>query len=241
MKPGPVDVIGLSGEKTRYHTDLPDYETKPNRYDRTWILLDWIGTGKRVLELGCATGYMSRYMTEKRDCTVTGIEIDPDAAREAAQFCSEVLVRDLSSTGWNQGLPERAFDVVVMGDVLEHLPRPDQTLNEIRSLLTDHGSIVVCLPNVVHWVTRFKMLFGRFDYQDWGTLDRTHLRFFTIKTARQLIEQAGYRITDSSIALGGPLAFRARWLLNALARVSPGLFASQIMFKAEMIRRRQTL
>ena len=225
---------------TLYDADLPDFETKPNRYDRTWILLDWIGTGKRVLELGCATGYMSRYMTEKRGCTVTGIEVDPKAAEQAANTCSEVFVRDLSSTGWNQGLPERAFDVVVMGDVLEHLAHPEQVLGDVQRLLTENGRIVVCLPNVLHWVTRFKMLFGRFDYRNWGTLDRTHLKFFTVATARQLLERTGYRIIDSKIAFGGLLAGRAPWLLNAFAQVSPGMFAFQVMFNAEPIRTRQS-
>jgi methionine biosynthesis protein MetW len=233
----PVNAFGFTGEKTRYHTDLPDYETKPPRpYDRTGVLLDWVGTGKRVLELGCASGYMSRYMTQKRGCTVTGIEIDPDAAKEAADACSEVLVRDLSSRAWSHGLPEKTFEVVVMGDVLEHLVHPDQILNDVRRLLTDDGSIVVCLPNVLHWLTRLRMLFGRFEYQDWGTLDRTHLRFFTLTTARQLIERAGYEITNSAVAFGGPLALRAPWILNAAARISPGMVAFQVLFKARPIR-----
>ena len=170
-----ANAVGFTGEKVCYDADLPDYETKRHRYDRTGILLDWVGTGKRVLELGCATGYMSRYMTEKRGCVVTGIELDAESAKRASAFCSEVLVRDLSLGSWNQDLPEKTFDVVVMGDVLEHLPHPDRILADVRRLLKDDGKIVVCLPNVLHWVTRLKMLFGRFEYQDWGTLDRTQI------------------------------------------------------------------
>jgi methionine biosynthesis protein MetW len=224
---------GLSTKSSRYHYVIPDFESNPDAYNRTWILLDWVGTGKRVLELGCSTGYMSQYLTGKRNCRVTGVEVDEYAARQAAEFCQKVLVRDLNRSDWMVDLAKNSFDVVLMGDVLEHLADPQKVLIQIRDLLSVNASIVVCLPNALHWVTRLKLLLGRFDYQEGGTLDHTHLRFYTVKTARQLIEIGGYRITKFHPAFGGRLAGHARPIWQRLAKWFPGLFAFQLLYEAK--------
>jgi SAM-dependent methyltransferase len=217
----------------RYHFVMPDYERHPDVYSRTWQLLEWVGTGKRVLELGCSTGFMTKYLTEKRACRVVAIEVDPEAAAQAGQWCGDVLVRSLDSADWATGLSPRAFDVVLLGDVLEHLVDPPRLLNELKPLLAADAKLVISLPNVVHWVTRLKLLFGRFDYEPGGTLDHTHLRFYTVPTARKLIENAGYRITRFHAAFGGRLTGHARPVWQALATHIPGLFAFQLLFEAK--------
>lgn len=223
----------FSEDSSRYHYEVPDYQTHPAPYDRTWVLLDWVGKGKRVLELGCSTGYMSKYMAHKQNCCVTGIEIDGVAAQEAAKFCRQVLVRDLNNPDRFAGLEQKKFDVVLMGDVLEHLADPRGILLQIRELLDRNAKIIICLPNVLHWITRLKMLLGRFDYEAGGTLDHTHLRFFTVKTARQLIESAGYRILRRHSAFGGRLSGHVQPVWRRLATWFPGLFAFQLLYEAE--------
>jgi 2-polyprenyl-3-methyl-5-hydroxy-6-metoxy-1,4-benzoquinol methylase len=222
----------FSTESSRYHDVVPDFETQPDSNNRTWILLDWAGTGKRVLELGCSTGYMSQYMAEKRNCSVTGIEVDESAAQRAARFCQQIFVRDLNDPEWMTDLPRNSFDVVMMGDVLEHLIDPLKLLVQIRDLLDTNASIIVCLPNVLHWVTRLKLLVGRFDYEASGTLDHTHLRFYTVKTARRLIEDGGYRIVRFGTAIGGRFSGHASPVWQRLANLFPGIFAFQLLFEA---------
>jgi 2-polyprenyl-3-methyl-5-hydroxy-6-metoxy-1,4-benzoquinol methylase len=222
-----------STKSSRYHYVIPDFEAHPDSFNRTWVLLDWAGSGKRVLELGCSTGYMSQYMTEKRNCCVTGVEVDEYAAQQAAKFCQKVLVRDLNRSDWMADLDKNSFDVVLMGDVLEHLVDPQKLLHQVRDLLDANASIIVCLPNVVHWLTRLKLLFGRFDYEAHGTLDHTHLRFFTVKTARQLIEGSGYRITKFHPAFGGKMSGHAQPIWQRLATWFPGLFAFQLLYQAK--------
>jgi 2-polyprenyl-3-methyl-5-hydroxy-6-metoxy-1,4-benzoquinol methylase len=224
---------GLSRESSRYEYIIPDYEQQPDAYSRTWILLEWVGFGKRVLELGCSTGFMSKYLTQKRGCSVVGIEIDPAAAAQAEKSCLEVLVRDLGARDWINGLPKKAFDVVLMGDVLEHLAEPAALLVQIQPLLDSNAILVISLPNIVHWITRFKILLGHFEYELGGTLDHTHLRFYTPKTARELIESAGYRITKFHPAFGGRLSGHARPVWQWLAHRFPGLFAFQLLFEAK--------
>ncbi|HTU42946.1 MAG TPA: class I SAM-dependent methyltransferase [Candidatus Aquilonibacter sp.] len=205
---------------------------KLDKYSRNRILLEWVGTGKRVLEVGCSTGYMSQLM-KQRNCTVTGIEVDAEAARCAANHCEEVHVLDLNSPEWIRRFTEGRFEVVLLGDVLEHLVDPARVLSQMRELLAPNGSLVISLPNIVHWEIRAEVLLGRFDYQSCGILDHTHLRFFTLKSARELIESAGCRIVRFHPAVGGRRTGHARPLWQMLARMLPGLFAYQFLFQAK--------
>jgi 2-polyprenyl-3-methyl-5-hydroxy-6-metoxy-1,4-benzoquinol methylase len=221
--------FGYSRESSRYEYKIG----KPrDEYDRNRFLLDWVGTGKRVLEVGCSTGYMSRELVA-RGCSVTGVEVDPIAAERARAYCQAVYVLDLNAPDWFAGFPEKGFDIILLGDVLEHLVMPGATLQQLREVLAPDGALVISLPNVVHWVTRMKILFGQFDYEPWGTLDHTHLRFFTMKTARALIEGAGYRITRFHPVFGGRMAGHARPVWQWLAHFAPGLFAYQMLFEAK--------
>ena len=220
--------IGHSKASARYESEGV---ARGDVYDRNRILLDWVGNGKRVLEVGCSTGYMSRLMME-RNCIVTGIEIDAEAAERARRYCENVHVSDLNRCEWINNIQEKAFDVVLLGDVLEHLADPARVLRQIDDVLATDASLVISLPNVVHWTTRLRILMGHFDYQPWGTFDHTHLRFFTLKTAREVIESVGYRIIRFHPAFGGRMSGHARPMWQVLARTMPGLFAYQFLFEA---------
>lgn len=221
--------FGYSTASSRYEgaSKLPR-----GKHDRNQLLFEWVGERKRVLEVGCSTGYMSREL-RGRGCSVTGIEVDPIAAEKSRAYCHKVYVLDLNSPNWTADLPESGFDVVLLGDVLEHLIAPDAALQHLRKVLSPEGKLVISLPNVVHWVTRLEILFGQFNYRSWGTLDHTHLRFFTTKTARALIEAAGYRVTKFQPVTGGRLSGHAQPAWRWLARALPGLFAYQMLFEAK--------
>lgn len=215
-------------ESARYAPQYP----RLDKYSRNRILIEWVGTGKRVLEVGCSTGYMSQLM-KQRHCAVTGVEVDAAAARCAANYCEEVHVLDLNSPEWITRFSENGFEAVLLGDVLEHLVDPARVLSQMHDVLAPNGSLVISLPNIVHWETRMKVLLGRFDYQSCGTLDHTHLRFFTLKTARALIESAGYRIFRFHPAVGGRMTGHLRPGWQMLAKMLPGLFAFQFLFEVK--------
>jgi 2-polyprenyl-3-methyl-5-hydroxy-6-metoxy-1,4-benzoquinol methylase len=175
---------------------------------------------------------MSQFM-KGRKCVVTGVEVDADAARYAADYCEEVHVLDLNSPEWVTRFSEGRFDVVLLGDVLEHLVNPARVLSQTRKILGPNGSLVISLPNIVHWETRVKVLLGQFNYQSCGTLDHTHLRFFTLKTAQELIESAGCRIVRFHPAIGGRMTGHLRPMWQMLAKILPGLFAFQFLFEVK--------
>lgn len=187
---------------------------------RERVLLDWIGTNRRVLELGCSTGFFSKLLAG-RGCAVTGVEYDSEAAQQAEKFCETVAVRDLNSAEWQTGIAG-PFDIILMGDVLEHLLAPERVLVDCRGLLNPHGSIILSLPNVAHWRNRIRLLLGHWNYTELGTLDRTHVKFFTLATSQKLIECAGYKIEKfHSVGRGHGLF--------------PGALAFQFLYKARLI------
>ncbi|MBC7324430.1 MAG: class I SAM-dependent methyltransferase [Moorella sp. (in: Bacteria)] len=156
-------------------------------------VLALVGENKEVLEVGCATGYMSRVLVERHGCRVTGIELDPRAAEKAAVICRQVICGDIESLDLPPELGP--FEVIIFGDVLEHLRHPEETLRKVRSLLAEGGYLVASIPNLTHLSVVLELIRGRFLYRRLGLLDDTHLRFFCRETVDQLFQNAGYRIT----------------------------------------------
>lgn len=160
----------------------------PNAHTFT---LEMVGADRDVLELGCGAGAMTRVLSEI-GCKVVGVEVDPVAAEHARAHADQIVVGDLTSLDLAAELGEGRFDVLVFGDVLEHLPDPLAALRGLRPLLRPGGHVVISVPNVAHGDVRLALLAGRFDYAPLGLLDATHLRFFTWDTLRLLLHEAGF-------------------------------------------------
>jgi methionine biosynthesis protein MetW len=159
----------------------------------------WVPKGARVLELGCASGYISRLLMDERGAEVVGVEIDPRAAQEARAKGIRVFEGSLSDPAFRASLGT-GFDVVMATDVLEHLPDPAPVLAAMRSWLKPSGVAIIAVPNVATWRIRAQLFFrGDFEYQDEGILDRTHLHFFTWDTLHALVRAQGWRIEDTFI------------------------------------------
>ena len=152
-----------------------------------------IGRPRSVLDVGCGIG-LNGAIAKARGAKVTGIEIVPERAERARQLLDEVISADLETDDVVDKLGDRRFDLMLFGDVLEHTKEPRAVLERLAPLLEDGGHVVVSLPNVAAWTVRLSLLGGRFDYEPSGILDDTHLRFFTRKTAMELVEAAGLEI-----------------------------------------------
>jgi SAM-dependent methyltransferase len=146
--------------------------------------------------------------------------------------CEQVLVGDVESM--ELPFPEHSFDVVLCGDVIEHLRDPTSFFERVRPLLRPGGRLVLTTPNVANWAMRLGLLAGRWHYTDRGILDRTHTHFFTKKTLEQTLEQAGYRVVAFDVTapvprIGTPIAERAA---HTLALLRPSLLAYQFVVAA---------
>ena len=183
-------------------------------------LLRLVGEGKRVLDIGCSSGYLARPLVA-RGCTVVGIEQDAAAAEEARAVCADVLVGD-AETMELQFEPE-SFDVLLCGDLIEHLRDPSSFLIRVRPFLRPGGRLVLTTPNVANWANRLGLLVGRWRYTDRGILDRTHLHLFTRATLVETLARAGYRVVELDFtvpvpAIGTETVERAA---HAVGRVRP--------------------
>ena len=161
------------------------------------------GADNKVLEVGPATGYISRVLRE-RGCRVTCIEIDTAAAEQAKQYCERMIVGDIQELDLLDTFGDERFDVVMFGDVLEHLVDPESVLQNVREILAPDGIIVASIPNVAHGSIRLALLHGEFRYTELGLLDRTHLRFFNRQSIDELFRGAGYEIDTWKLIQGDP-------------------------------------
>lgn len=152
-----------------------------------------VGSDKRVVDFGCSTGFVARVLSDN-GCTVTGIELDADAAEKARAYCDRVIVGDLDELDLAEELGGQPYDVGLFGDVIEHLKDPRRVLVAMRDLLAPGGYIVLSVPNVAHASVRLALLKGQFDYEDVGILDSTHLRFYTRDSIGDLMESCGYLV-----------------------------------------------
>ncbi len=155
--------------------------------------LHFIGKNKRVVDFGCATGYLAQLL-KLNDCVVTGVDYNQEASKIAEQHCQEVIVADLDFTSVTEIFPNQKFDVAVFGDVLEHLRNPWKVLEDTKNILEPGGYVVASIPNIAHGAVRLALLQGKFEYTQFGILDNTHLRFFTKKTIEDLFETTGYSV-----------------------------------------------
>lgn len=175
----------------RYETVIDPDDTNQSQS----VIVDLVGRDKRVLDVGCSTGYVARGLIA-RGCTVSGLELKADWAEEARDVLEQLVIGDLDTLDLVEAFGEENFDVVVFGDVLEHVKDPGAVLLQTRRLLRPKGSVVISMPNVAHGDLRLSLLAGYWDYRDVGLLDKTHLRFFTKKGVERLMRRAGYFIVD---------------------------------------------
>lgn len=195
-------------------------------------LLQIVPDRARVLDVGCSSGYLARPLV-LRGCTVVGVEKDPVAADAAREVCEEVLVGDVETM--ELPLPAGSFDVVLCGDLVEHLRDPEAFLARVRPLLATGGSLALTTPNVANWAMRLGLLAGRWRYTERGILDRTHLHLFTKATLVEALERAGYRVSQLDFTVPVPLfGFPAvERAAHAVGRLRPSLFAYQFVVAAE--------
>jgi SAM-dependent methyltransferase len=188
-------------------------------------------TTKRLLDVGCGSGALGRKIKEELDCYVVGVTFSEAEAERAAGRLDEVLVCNLNSFKLP---PTDQFDCIICSHVLEHLYEPDQVLKRLRGGLSPDGTLIVALPNVMHWRQRLEFLRGNFKYTEGGLMDRTHYRFFDWATSQELLSGSGFAVVDAEADGNFPLS---RFLSRAgegLDRVAlktfPGLFGFQFVF-----------
>ena len=191
-----------------------------NNIDR--IQLEFIPRTSRVLDIGCATGEMSRYLVREKGCTVLGVEADTLQAETAATKGLQVLSGSVDQPVLQAELDRyvhvhQPFEVVFMSQVIEHIADPQVLLIKLRDWLTDDGILVISTCNIAHWKCRFRLLAGKWEYEEYGIMDRDHLRFFTMNSFAVLLEDCGYRVQDFGFSFQDICPFKILFDFRLLA------------------------
>jgi SAM-dependent methyltransferase len=164
------------------------YEFKAFKYSSHYWILNLLEREKKpakILDVGTASGYLGKIL-KGRGHYVAGIEFDAAAAERARDYYDSFQVADIETFEFPY---RKEFDCIVFADVLEHVRDPAAVLRTCIPALKESGKIIISVPNVANFVVRLGLLFGKFDYMDRGILDRTHLRFFTLRSLKKMMSQ----------------------------------------------------
>lgn len=189
----------------------------------------------RILDLGCSGGLLAEQLVA-RGHHVTGVDYIevPGVKERVSEFVQADLADDVTD------VLHGTYDVIILADVLEHLPRPLQTLMAVRSLLVPGGQVLISIPNFGHWYPRGRVTLGAFGYDRRGPLDETHLRFFSRRTLRRFVKRAGFDVLEeryTGLPMGVLASDRGRFA-RAVQRLDrkavtarPQLFAYQFVLR----------
>ncbi|MED4923517.1 glycosyltransferase [Anoxybacillus geothermalis] len=197
-------------KRTKYDFNI-DINAENNSHA---MILRMVGKNKKVLELGCATGYMTNILTNLLGCEVSCVEYDAVAAEKARRYSNNVIVGDLNNFDFSQHFQKGEFDVIIFADVLEHLYDPLDVLKRVKPYLSANGEILVSIPNIAHCSVIAELLQGRFPYKELGLLDNTHIRFFTRSGVIKLFQDAGLTIKEMNRTVCPPEQTEFRTNLN---------------------------
>ena len=208
--------------------------------DSRYRLAQLTGDRGAILDAGCAVGYIGEFLRRTPPPRwLAGMELDTGAAEQARPHYDQLIVGSLEDAKvWDK--LERDVDAMIFGDVLEHTTDPIRVLRLAQRRLKDDGIVIISMPNIAHFRVRLRLLAGRFEYEEWGIMDRTHLRFFTLATAQKMLRASGFDVLHSEAihsfppAEGGSAADRmaragkAR-IRSVLGSMWPTLFAKQFI------------
>jgi SAM-dependent methyltransferase len=238
-----ADVVGYRLQKAGFGDGSrialnEEYQLKPSEDSSHGRISAMLSTRppSKILDLGCSSGLLAERLREMGH-EVVGVdmnELDKVRDRTYAFFKADL----------NEGIPFEVgsgFDIVLAADVLEHLVNPGALMKQVKELLAPEGTAIFCVPNVAHWYPRIRSALGMFDYDQRGILDSTHLRFFTRRSIRRLIERQGYTIKRIE-AVGLPLdavgvdGMKARWLRlvdHMVLALWPTMFGYQFIIEVK--------
>jgi glycosyltransferase involved in cell wall biosynthesis len=216
------------------HDSNAQYELKIGYDSPHAAVLELVSPGSRVLDLGCAGGYMSALLERERGCRATAVDRFP---LEKNVRLTRFIEHDL-----NEGIPPDLnlpeYDYVLLLDLIEHLNAPELFFDRLRDAMKycTNTKVMISTPNIGFVIIRLMLLLGQFNYGKRGILDMTHTRLFTFSSLARLLEQRGFETIKSRgipapipLALGDNQLSRFLMALNtACIRFLPKLFSYQI-------------
>lgn len=173
-----------------------------------------IPENSKVLDIGCSSGNFGAELIARKGCIVDGIELYEGDAKLAKKFLRNVYNLNVETDDISE-ITEK-YDIIYLGDVVEHLYHTIDTLERCKTFLKKDGKIVFSIPNMAHISIRLLLLKGDFEYTETGLLDKTHVHFFNLKEINRVFNEAGYAIQDLDyVEKDYPATLLKKWCKDA--------------------------
>lgn len=220
---------------------MQNINNKIYRNDGNEDVLHFLGKPGKVLDIGCGVGDNARIL-KSLGFLIDGITISEKELREANPFLQNGYLFNLEN-GLPEAIKNYQYDYIICSHVLEHICYPEKLLIDIKSCIKREGKIIVALPNLFHYASRWKLMRGDFNYQTAGVWDNTHFKWYNFKTGKLLLENNGFKVIHSSVTgqLPGNSFFSkflskktSQRIYNRLKKISPGLFGYQLVYVATL-------
>lgn len=197
------------------------------------FVINEVPNGSKCLDVGCWTGNLGVALIKEKKCRIDGLDVDNKVLTKARKAGYEkTYLVNLNNDNYSLKNINDKYDLIIFADVLEHLINPIEILQDFKKKLTPDGKIIVSLPNIGFFLNRINLLIGKWEYRDFGCLDKTHLRFYTINTAKQLVESAGMEV----LKVKPYNQFGILRYLNKFNNIIPSLLAYQTLIVAKLNR-----
>ncbi len=207
-----------------------DLEKQSDIYSKSFneYIYNLVPDNKKVLDVGCNTGNLGYQLIKRKNCVVYGIDYSVNSIKKAKTKLTKAEVFELEN--YKVPFEKEKFDVIIFADVLEHIRYPERTIADFKKILKDDGIIIASIPNVANINIRWNLFWGNWNYKDWGILDKTHMRFFTKKTIKQLFNDQNYKIIKITSTPGANFIFLRYFKIlikikNIICKIYPKLFA----------------
>lgn len=202
------------------HSPAPDlnvfmnyeYDVDLNSDSAAAAVIRFVRPKSRVLEIGAGSGAIARHLVQSKQCDLVALEHNPASVEKLKAFCSSVHMLDLNDQNWPEQLTAAIgaaagggqFDYVIAADVLEHLYDPWSVLKRMKTLLNQDGRIILSLPHASHSSVLTAFYNGDVQMNEWGLLDKTHIRFFGLHNIDGLYASAGLSVVNVHYVLKHP-------------------------------------
>jgi 2-polyprenyl-3-methyl-5-hydroxy-6-metoxy-1,4-benzoquinol methylase len=223
-------------------TEYVKYKNKIDKFSSHSLIVEKINkltpSNKNILDIGCFSGELLNRvrMSQKVSNNYFGADLDNYLSKDF-NFIKFILF-DFNESNLSKLFDNKKFDIVILGDILEHLVNPWAALNNIQQIIEDSSKILISVPNSGHWYFRLKIFFGKIEYTNNGLFDKTHLRFFTKMSSKELVNNSKLEIVELSYSSlpwenlfkGGLVSKILSIFERFLILLRPQLFAYQFIF-----------
>ena len=183
-------------------TEYVKYKNKIDKFSSHSLIVEKIigltPSNENILDIGCFSGELLNRVriSQKVSNSYFGADLDNYLSKDFNFI--KFISFDFNDNNLSKLFENKKFDIVILGDILEHLVNPWAALNNIQQIIGDSSKILISIPNSGHWYFRLKIFFGKIEYRNDGLFDKTHLRFFTRKSSKELINDSKLEIVELS-------------------------------------------